>query len=252
MTDGPAFKDHFSGHAGDYARFRPGYPDELFDWLAAVAPGRKLAWDAGTGNGQAARGLASRFARVHATDASAEQVAHAEAPDNVLFACEPAESSSLPDGTVDLVTAGQAFHWFDPDAFHAEVDRVLRPGGVLAAWTYQLNVIDPAVDDVVLDFYQRIVGDYWPPERVHVETAYRDLTFPWPEIDMPSLHLAREMELGAYLDYLGTWSAVRRFRAATGNDPLPELRDRLERPWGDAGRRTVRWPLALRAGRKPA
>jgi hypothetical protein len=58
------FKDHFSARAAGYARFRPTYPDALFDWLAGLAPSRALAWDAGTGNGQAARALASRFERV--------------------------------------------------------------------------------------------------------------------------------------------------------------------------------------------
>jgi hypothetical protein len=59
-----AFKNHFSRQAADYAKFRPRYPREMFEYLGTVAPSRKLAWDCGTGNGQAAVGLATVFDRV--------------------------------------------------------------------------------------------------------------------------------------------------------------------------------------------
>ena len=55
------FKDHFSGHAVEYAKFRPHYPDELFEYLALISPRHELAWDCATGNGQAAVGLARHF-----------------------------------------------------------------------------------------------------------------------------------------------------------------------------------------------
>lgn len=243
------FKDHFSGHAAAYARYRPGYPDELFDWLARSAPARRLAWDAGTGNGQAARGLACRFELVHATDASAEQIAAARPADKVHFAVEPAERCSLEDACADLVTVGQALHWFDLDGFYAEVRRVLRPGGMLAVWTYTLCHVSPAVDAVVWRLYDEVVGTYWPPERRHVEAAYADLDFPFAEVESPELTLEAAMDLPAYRSYLGTWSAARRYRAAQGSDPLQEVDEQLARAWGpDARRRTVRWRLPIRAG----
>src|SRR5438128_9881923 len=70
------FKDHFSKQAAGYAKFRPHYPQRLFAYLGSIAPSRQLAWDCGTGNGQAAVGLASLFDRVIATDASAKQIAN--------------------------------------------------------------------------------------------------------------------------------------------------------------------------------
>ena len=73
----PDFKDHFSGHAGDYARYRPSYPPELFRTVSALVTRHERCWDAGNGNGQAAVGLAEHFAEVVATDASADQIAHA-------------------------------------------------------------------------------------------------------------------------------------------------------------------------------
>ncbi len=252
MTAGVGFKDHFSGHAAAYARFRPGYPDSLFDWLAETVTTRTLAGDGGTGNGQVGRGLATRFQRVLATDASARQLDQASGPDNVTFREEPAEACSLPSGSVDLVTVGQALHWFDQERFHAEVRRVLHPGGLLAAWTYQLNRIDPEVDAVVWAFYDEVVGPYWPPERVHVERGYTDLPFPLDEIETPKLELVTEMDLADFLAYVGTWSAVRRYVADRGADPLPALGTALEEPWGCEGRsRRVCWPLSIRAGRSP-
>lgn len=247
------FKDHFSGHAGAYARARPGYPEALFDWLGGVVSGHALAWDVGTGNGQAARGLAAQFAQVHATDASAEQIAEASGPDTVRFLREPAEACSLGDGEVDLVTVGQAMHWFDLPAFYAEVKRVLRPRGVLAAWTYQLNEIEPAVDALIRDFFDNVIGPYWPPERVHVEAGYQDLPFPFREISTPDFALVSHWTLDDYLAYMDTWSAVRRYRANGQGDPLPELRETLLLPWGGTEqRREVCWPLALRAGTVPS
>ncbi len=85
------FKDHFSGHASVYAEARPHYPDALFDWLAREAPDRDLAWDCGCGNGQASVALAARFARVHATDPSATQIAADGARYKIDYAVEPAK-----------------------------------------------------------------------------------------------------------------------------------------------------------------
>ena len=68
------FRDYFSSHSKEYAWHRPSYPESMFDYLASLAPGRELAWDCGTGNGQAALALTNNFQQVVATDASAAQV----------------------------------------------------------------------------------------------------------------------------------------------------------------------------------
>src|SRR5688572_23106471 len=78
---GANFKDHFSGVADAYAQARPEYPDDLFDAIAAVVPATARVWEPGCGSGQATRGLAARFAQVHATDPSVQQMArHWAAP----------------------------------------------------------------------------------------------------------------------------------------------------------------------------
>lgn len=241
------FKDHFSGHADAYARYRPAYPPALFDWLADRAPGRGLAWDAACGNGQAAVALAGRFGRVVASDASVPQIAAAGPHPSVSYLVARAEASSLASGTVDLVTVAQAAHWFDMPAFAAEAGRVLRPGGVVAAWCYALTRIDPPIDAVIRRFYADTLGDYWPPERRFIEGGYRDLPFPFDELDAPDFHMSVNWSLAEFLGYLGTWSAYRRFVAERKHDPLPSVAEALEPLWGGRARE-VRWPVHLRVG----
>src|SRR2546430_8781655 len=118
-----SFKDHFSRQAADYAIFRPGYPRELFDYLGSIAPGRQLAWDCGTGNGQAAIALASLFDRVIATDASDKQIANAQRQEHVAYHIAPAENSGIDSGTIDLIMVAQALHWFDLNRFYQEAQR---------------------------------------------------------------------------------------------------------------------------------
>ena len=245
-----AFKDHFSRDSVAYAAFRPRYPDALFDWLAGAAPERHLAWDCATGSGQAALGLAERFERVIATDASGEQIGAAVPHPRVEYRIARAEASGLEAGTVDLVTIAQALHWLDLANFYDEVRRVARPAGLLAAWTYGNSHVLPEVDEVVDRFYRDTVGPYWPPERVHVERRYADLPFPFARLAAPEFSIEADLTLDAYVGYLGTWSATRRYIEAGMGDPLPEVRAEMARAWGDPTEpRRVTWPLALLAGR---
>src|SRR5205823_14795537 len=121
-----------AAHAGEYRRFRPTYPPRLFEVLADWSPALRLAWDCGTGNGQAALALAEWFERVIATDRSPEQIAQATPHPGIDYRVAPAEDSGLADSSVDLVTVAQAVHWFDLHRFYAEVRRVARPRALIA------------------------------------------------------------------------------------------------------------------------
>lgn len=242
------FKDHFSGHARSYERYRPGYPRELFEWLAAQSPARSLAVDVATGNGQAAIGLAEFFDAVIATEASAAQLEQAEPRPRVSYRCEPAERMSLPAAAADLVVAAQAAHWFEWGAFVEEARRVLRPGGVLAVWCYGRFVVAPAIDWLMDDFARALVGPYWPRERRHVDTGYRDLVLSFAEFTAPHFEMRADWDCEAALGYLGTWTAVQRCRALSGRDPLRLLEPLLADAWGE-DTRVVRWPLSIKAGR---
>jgi ubiquinone/menaquinone biosynthesis C-methylase UbiE len=240
------FKDHFSRQAADYAKFRPRYPKELFRWLGSIAPGRELAWDCATGSGQAAVELAEVFGRVIATDASEKQIANAEPHPQVEYRIATAEQSGLEAASVDFVTVAQALHWFDLDRFYGEVRRVLKLGGVLAAWAYKLATISPAIDAVVNHYYSEIVGPYWPPERALVE-KFEELPFGFEQMAAPSFQMTAEWSVEHLLGYLRTWSATQRFMAAEKRDPLEGVEAELRQAWGEETRRMV-WPLTVKVG----
>jgi SAM-dependent methyltransferase len=245
-----SFKDHFSGHAAHYARFRPRYPEALFAYLASLAPAHERAWDCATGNGQAAHGLAGHFRYVAATDASAEQIKNAEGHDRVEYRVAAAEKSGLETSSVDLVAVAQALHWFNTAAFFHEAQRVLRPNGIVAVWAYNLLSVSAPVDRLILEFYEETTGPFWPPERTIVESGYRDVEFPFAEVTPPSFHMETRWTLRQLLGYLRTWSATQKFVAALGFDPVNSLGEMIRECWRDSNEeRLVQWPLSLRVGR---
>ena len=243
------FADHFSRSAPAYAAYRPSYPAPLISYISSLCAARDLAWDAGTGSGQAAVRLAAHFTAVVATDASADQIGHAQPHPTVTYRIAPEDQSGLASRSADLVTVAQALHWFDLPRFYREVRRVLKPGGVLAAWCYGRVRVDAAVDPIIDDFYARRLAPFWPPERRHVEAAYGDLPFPFDEIRPKPWVMKAPLTRPAFLGYLGTWSAVARARESDGSDPLAELARQLADAWRDEDEpRIVTWPIGLRVG----
>lgn len=244
------FKDHFSKQAECYTRFRPRYPDALFEFLASLSEGRGRAWDCGAGNGQAAVGLAPFFDEVLASDASAAQIAQAETHPKVSYFVAPAERTDIAAHSVDLVIVAQALHWFDFEAFYREVRRVTKPGGALVVWCYGLMRVNPAVDPVIERLYADILGSYWPGERAFVDEHYRTIPFPFTELLAPNFEMEAQWGLDDLVGYLGTWSAVQRYREQNGTGALEQVLPELKATWGDAADiKRVSWPLYLRAGR---
>ena len=245
------FRDHFGHVSRQYVESRPTYPRELFAWLAEQAPDRDVAWDCGAGSGQASTALAEFFARVVATDASAAQLSQAPPHPRVTYRESAAEASGLLAADVSLVTVAQALHWFPLDAFYAEARRVLRPGGVIAAWTYAAFSLDvPGADAIVRRYHYGECEAWWPPERAHVENGYRDLAFPFERLDVPGLDMRTSWTLAQVTGYLRSWSATARLAAARGGDPVAPVEQALRDVWGDPERpATVTWPLTLIAGR---
>lgn len=244
----PQFKDYFSSHSGDYAGFRPRYPGSLFALLADNASARRAVWDVGCGNGQASGDLARCFDTVHATDASAEQIAAALPHPKIDYRVAPAEASGLANASVDAVIVCQALHWFDFDQFYREVRRVARAGAPIFAVAYELAEISPRIDAIIRDFYKADIGPFWPADRVHIETGYRDIPWPFARLDLPEVRMSALWSLDQLTGYVSTWSAVRRYHAATSNDVVPALRDALLPHWGTAPRE-ISWPLVIKAGR---
>lgn len=244
------FEDHFSRQAAAYAQFRPRYPAELYAYLARQAQAHTLAWDAATGSGQAAIGLVDHFEQVIATDASADQIQHAEPHKRIIYRVEPAEETSLEPHSVDLVTAATAAHWFDLDRFYQEVRRVLKPGGVVAVWGYYRPVISPEIDTQIVRYEMDILGKYWPERIVLLREQYRSLPFPFQEISAPEFAMQAEWDMNQMLGFFNSWSATTRFREEHGRHPLEAIWKDFIAAWGGENeKRIVRWPIFLRAGR---
>ncbi len=234
------FADHFSKTSDAYATYRPHYPDALFEWLASIAPRRDRVWDCGTGSGQAAVALSKHFREVIATDPSKSQLSKATPAPNVDYAAMTAERCALRD---------QALHWFRHDEFYQETRRVLVANGAIAVWSYGLLSISERLNEPIHDFYRNEVGPFWPAERAIVDAGYADIVLPFREIVPPKFAMEAHWTLEQFVGYVGTWSAVIRYRDARGIDPVPGLVESIRPLWGNReSRERVRWPLEVKAG----
>lgn len=248
MNDAP----DFSGIAREYAASRPSYPAELFEWLASVAPGREVAWDAATGNGQAARGLADHFARVIATDRSAEQLEHATPHPRIEYRVATSEDSGLAAASVDLATSAAAIHWFDLARYGREVVRVLRPGGVVAAWTYHVAYLDPPLDLVLAPFYDKVVRPYFAAGARLVDAKYAGIELPGEELAAPPFKAKARWSAADLLRFVETWSGVLAYRHAMNEDPVARIAAPIREVFGgDDAIMDVSWPLYVRAAKQP-
>jgi len=245
-----SFSDHFSSLASRYAAFRPSYPDDLFAWLASVAPAQDAVWDCACGSGQASKKLARYFAHVIATDASEEQLGEAEPDPKIEYRVALAEKSGLPDASVDLVTVAQAAHWFRHKEFYAEVRRVLKPKGVIALWTYDLLTLqDKKIMENLQAFFET-VEPFWPPERAYVSSGYRTLPFPFAdEIEAPEMSMEVDWTLEHLMGYFRSWSSVKYYKAENKIDPVDRIEADLKPLWPAGEARRVHFSLYVRAAR---
>lgn len=239
-------KDYFSSHSKVYAAFRPSYPEALYKFIFQHLEHKNNVWDCATGNGQVAHYLSTHFKNVFATDISQQQLDNAFQAENIFYSVCPAEQTPFQENQFDLITVGQALHWFDRDKFFAEVKRVAKPNAILAVWGYALLYIDATIDSIIMNFYSNIVGPYWDSARNLVEDEYRTITFPFEEITSPKFNIEVHWTLEHITGYLSSWSATQKYIKAKGIDPVPALRDELSFNWRSDEMKTVRLPIFLR------
>ena len=241
--------DRFSAQAAQYARYRIDYPPELYAWLLPQVAGRARAWDCATGNGQVAAVLADYFQQVEATDLSEKQLAQAAPRPNVHYQVAQAEKTPFPDQYFDLITVGQAVHWFDLPAYHREVRRVARPGAVLAEWGYQFCHTDDAALNRVLDhFHDDTSAPYWDANRHHIADQYARLPFPLAGGQQAHFAVRRRWRVADMLGYLRSWSATANYaRQHGGADMVALVVEELTRLWGEQ-EHEVTFPVFARAG----
>jgi SAM-dependent methyltransferase len=245
------FKDHFSGVAGNYARFRPVYPVELYTFILSFCDQNKIAWDAGTGNGQVAVVLAEHFDKVFASDASKEQIEHATPHPKVTYGIYPAENTTLDAGSIDFVTVGQALHWFHFEAFWQELRRVAVPGGIFACWTYSHHHFEEVVLQEALDHFFDTVEPYWPPERDFVKHGYANLPIPFTLLGEQLIPMNYQFSADTLLAYLRTWSSVQVYEKKYGSNPVTEHEQVIRLAWSKIGKSalTAIFPLTIKVFR---
>lgn len=244
------FQDHFSKQSSIYRKARPTYPKELFGYLAGLCGAHALCWDCGTGNGQAAVSLAAYFEKVIATDPSAQQIANAIPTANIEYRVAPAEQSGLPNQCADLLTAATAAHWFNHELFYPEAKRVLKPGGVIALWTYSMAHINPAIDELMEWFAYDYLLTYWPDGRWYVRQQYKTLPFPFEAMDTPAFYCRMQWTRAQWLDYLRSWSSYNKYIEQHSADPINEvLLSKLAPLWPEGDVKEITWPLHLKCAR---
>jgi len=242
-------KDNFSTQSGLYKKFRPVYPQVLYDYVLSFVKNKNTAWDCATGNGQVAGVLAEHFDKVYATDISRNQLNNAVQKENIEYKRCPAEDTPFPSHTFDLITVGQALHWFDFEQFFEEVKRVAKPGATMAAWGYALMNINAEVDALVYKLYEDIVGTYWDFERKYVEDHYANIPFPLDNVQQKDFTIAVQWNLSHLIGYLNSWSSVQHYIRQHNENPVDQIVDKLRACWPEEGVKKVSFPVFLKLGK---
>jgi SAM-dependent methyltransferase len=245
------FKDYFSEDSEDYRKFRPTYPAELFSYLASLSNHHHRAWDCATGNGQSAQSLSNYFTEIIATDASNTQIKNAIETSSVTYRVATAENSGIESKSIDLITVAQALHWFNMKAFSNEANRVLKEGGIIAVWSYNLFSMQENIDRVIENFYGTVLEDFWPKERKIVESGYRNIQLPFKEIEAPIFTMSEEWNLSQLMGYLCTWSATKKYQKKLGISPVEKIHQELLSLWKMPEKSLpIRWSLNIRLWQK--
>jgi len=241
--------EYFNVRSNDYKKYRPVYPKGLFDFLADIAPANDLAWDCGCGTGQATAALSDYFDHIIGTDVSKGQIKNAIKKQNIIYKVTSEKNSELKNKSVDLVTCAQSLHWLTLNKFYKEVKRVLKPGGIIAVWTYNLFRVNKDIDDLIDKFYFDIIYNYWPEQRKHVESKYTELDFPFSKLCAPQFSMEAEWSLDQLIGYLNTWTGVQNYIEFEAFSPLEFVENELKIIWKkNKSKKKIVWPLTVKVG----
>jgi len=243
-------KDLFSKQSDLYARYRPTYPKELYEYILSFVKEKNTAWDCATGNGQAAVVLASHFKKVIATDISAAQIEKAIKKENIEYSVCAAESTPFADNTFDLVTVAQAYHWIKWEEFRKEATRVCKPEAIMAIWTYNRNKLgDKKIDDAVYSFYENITKPYWDYERKYVDELYETVEFDYELLPVKQFETILNWQREDMIGYISSWSAIQKYIKVNGHSPIPIIEEEINKLWPEGEIKKVRFPIYLKLGR---
>ncbi|KAK3937034.1 S-adenosyl-L-methionine-dependent methyltransferase [Diplogelasinospora grovesii] len=213
------FRNFTPSQAAAYSRARSSYPPSVIDYVISQhtksGGGAGVVVDVGCGPGNATRDLAPHFDMAYGLDPGAGMVATATAESRdvktksgkeVLFRVCPAEEidrvEGLEPGTVDLITAATAAHWFDMPKFWAAAAKALRPGtGTVAIWTRYISSREPRTEkekkyqDIITRFREDFMAAHATPGNAIARGGYVDLPMPWDE----GSHTASLFERDTYI-----------------------------------------------------
>lgn len=278
------FRSFNNEQGKNYAKVRFDYDPSVYKTMIDrhVATGGKLDTlvDVGCGPGTATRSLAQHFAHAVGFDPSKGMITTAQSLGGTSSTSEPIrfevsaaeDLGSLPDSSVDLITAATAAHWFDMPRFWARAANVLKPGGTVALWSSGSVQVDPSVPNAAgvqaaLDEHEELLKDYMVPGNLLTRNLYVDLPLPWtlatpvPEFDKSTFHRkewgtdksaseprerflvgeGQGANLAMFETMLSTSSPVVRWREAhpdavdTETDVVRIMRRNIERALYDAG-----------------
>jgi len=254
------FADHFSGHSSVYAKFRPGYPQEVYDRILEFGgPDLKqkgIAVDIGCGSGQATKRLHDFFPKVFGIEPSPQQLEQAEQIDGIEYICARAEQTPLPAGEADLITVATAVHWFNLAEFWPEVDRILRPGGIIAIWTNGETVTtNNEKADLAYKKFNEKIFSYWAPQNHQVFDKYKDVHIPYERKERGYIYSKRSIPLFFFTGFLRTWSAYQSFMKDHPEEKiLEELEEEIKIAYGLSSSEEkieIDWEVILLLGQKP-
>ncbi|CAG8796081.1 12_t:CDS:2 [Dentiscutata erythropus] len=261
-----------------YDTYRPTYSSRLYTKIYAYHTSHSsffsTALDVATGTGYVARELSKTFQQVHATDISQEMLSSAFSSPNIQYSLSTAEDlSQFQDSTFDLITVGEALHWFDSVKFFKEAWRVLKQNGTLAVFGYSSHhVVEGylAATNEFKKFNVEIFGDYWDPRKFSVDKLYRDIVIPeklfknitWERNEYDEKdgktsnyesYLNKEWSVERFKNYMKTWSSYNNYmsRCQKENqkieDPVDKLFEKLKEDegWKDDQILKISWFFVL-------
>ncbi len=199
--------DFFSDRADLYSTARPIYPPELFSYLASLSP---------------------------------KQLSQAKPHPQIRYSVQLAEETTFADNSFSLITVAQALHWFNFEQFWPEVQRLLKPGGIFAAWSYGFPELEPQLDVILQTQLLDLLKPYWAPQNQLAIDGYQTIVLPLQELEAPAFRLAPQWILTQVLAYFQTSSATKKAIAQEGETFWEQFATMFEQAW-----RNVSTPKAI-------
>lgn len=194
--------DAFAAGGERYDRLRPGYPPEAVAWLVDGVPEHGTVVDVGSGTGKLAATLVSQGLEVIAVDPSDDMLAQlSRRVPTAQIRVGRGEATGLPDGTADLATFAQSWHWVEPTEGVTELLRILKPGG-RAGWVW--NFMDTSVSWVseLGGIWHTVASD----EVVHATRHRPELQPPFGPVESTTIAWECPMSLTDLADLVTTRS----------------------------------------------